>query len=192
MPALEPGSLRISLRKANLWPEESFLLSTQFDSFRRRAWGDEKISFGGAYSGLSTSLPVPGWPLRHQRSSCPLCHVSGYFCSESLPKATVRSEPAILKQVESSSFQLAQWASVLSTPDQILAAAAGGRGGGGSGGPALPLLSLCTRQRSSGWNPAGKGTSTSSVPDPGTLLISHEVQFYRFSHCYDAALFWPV
>lgn len=146
MPALEPGSLRISLRKANLWPEESFLLSTQFDSFRRRAWGDEKISFGGAYSGLSTSLPVPGWPLRHQRSSCPLCHVSGYFCSESLPKATVRSEPAILKQVESSSFQLAQWASVLSTPDQFWLLLRGAGGGVALEGRHFPCC-LCVLSR---------------------------------------------
>lgn len=61
-------------------------------------------------------------------------------------------------------------------------------GGGGVVLETLPLLGLCTLQRSSVWSPAGQGTPRLSVPDPGTLPIPCEVQFYRCSPCYGPGL----
>lgn len=106
---------------------------------------------------------VPVWPLRCQGLFMLPCHVSGCLCSEALSNATVtiRTSHSLNKRrARTSGWHDGAWC--LTTPDGVLVAA---------WGPALPLLSLWTWQRSSGWSTAGKGTSRFSIPDPGTPLI---------------------
>lgn len=59
-----------------------------------------------------------------------------------------------------------------------------GRGCSGDTSPAVSGNSAEVQRLES----SCRGTSRLSVPDPGTLLIPGEVQFYRFSPCYDPGL----